>query len=521
MKKIRILSLLLMLILLLSTFALPVYADPAETESAEETEIPWADNPSEYRLNLLDDAPEYDAGCKTALLLEMNSGIVIYAKNAEETVYPASLTKIMTCLVALKYAGDMLDTMRVNVSESALAGIAEAGGEVRLQLGEQMTLRDALYYLMVVSSNEAANVVAEAVGHDIPNFVNMMNETAEELGCTGTHFANTHGLHNTNHYTTARDLSIITRAALTYETFREIVSTAEYSVPPTNLSNTTRLVNTNYLILNDGNRYMADNGDYYTYYFDRATGIKTGYTSAAGRCVISRAGDGNLDLLCIIMGADTRIMPDGSTRYDNFVEAKKLFNYGFQNFAYAKLASSGNTPYPVHQETVKFSDNKRGVVLIPESDVNCLLPKDYDQSKVSFAYTLDTPDGLKAPLEVNQRVGTVSVYYDGSLVGESRLITITAVEEETVKRVISDGLDAVKEAAGAGKTTKEKSFFQRILSAWYILLLVPAILIVLLLLRNLVYRLYRRRSIKKRRAARAVRSRSRSYGDESNGGNWQ
>ena len=255
MKKIRILSFLLMLIMLLSTLVLPAYAEPDGADATEETELPWADNPAEYRNNLMEGAPDYDAGSKTALLLEMNSGIVIYAKNAEETVYPASLTKIMTCMVALKYAGDMLDTMRVNVSESALAGIAEAGGEVRLKLGEQMTLRDALYYLMIVSSNEAANVIAEAVGHDIPTFVNMMNDLAAELGCTGTHFSNTHGLHNPNHYTTARDLSIITRAALTYETFREIVATPEYTVPATNLSSAARLVNTNYLILNDGNRY--------------------------------------------------------------------------------------------------------------------------------------------------------------------------------------------------------------------------------------------------------------------------
>ena len=125
MKKIRILSFLLMLLMLLSTLMLPAYAEPDGAEATEETELPWADNPAEYRNNLMEGAPDYDAGSKTALLLEMNSGIVIYAKNAEETVYPASLTKIMTCLVALKYAGDMLDTMRVNVSESALAGIAE------------------------------------------------------------------------------------------------------------------------------------------------------------------------------------------------------------------------------------------------------------------------------------------------------------------------------------------------------------------------------------------------------------
>ncbi|MBQ2596448.1 MAG: D-alanyl-D-alanine carboxypeptidase, partial [Oscillospiraceae bacterium] len=325
MKRIRIISILLALILLASMLLQGVFA--AEEPTAEPTEVPWADDPTGYLENQLGGQPDYQAGSHTALLLELNSGIVVYAKNAEERVFPASLTKVMTCLVALKYAGDMLDSLHVTVSEEALAGIAEAGGEIRLKVGEQMTLRNALYYLMVVSSNESANVVAEAVGGDIPSFVNMMNQTAREIGCTDTHFANTHGLHDANHYTTARDLSVIVRAALTYGTFREIVATAEYTVPATNLSDATRLTTTNYLILNDGNRYLADNGNYYTYYYDKASGIKTGYTSAAGRCVISRATDGNMDLLCVIMGADTRLMEDGSTRYDNFVEAKKLFNY--------------------------------------------------------------------------------------------------------------------------------------------------------------------------------------------------
>ena len=194
MKKFRALSVVLFISLLIWLIALPALAAETEAESQEtqeETAAPWADDPTGYRNNLLAGAPEYEADCETALLLELNSGIVVYAKNAESRVYPASLTKIMTCMVALEYAGKDLDKV-VTVSDSALEGIAEAGGDVRLQAGERLTLRDLLYYLMVNSTNEAGNVIAEYVAGDIPSFVSLMNKTARELGCTGTRYTNTH-----------------------------------------------------------------------------------------------------------------------------------------------------------------------------------------------------------------------------------------------------------------------------------------------------------------------------------------
>lgn len=495
MKKYRYLSLLLSLLILLSLLPGAVFADPAETTEPEASEPAWADDPTGYRENLLAGAPEYEAGCETALLLELNSGIVVYGKNAESTVYPASLTKIMTCMLALQYAGKDMDKL-VTVSESSLEGIAEAGGEVLLKVGERLTLRDLLHYLMISSNNEAGNVIAEYVAGDIPSFVSLMNKTAKELGCTGTNFANPHGLHDPNHYTTARDLSIITRKALTYEVFREICNTVEYTVPATNLSKPVKLTTTNNLILNNGNRYYADDGNYYTYYYDDATGIKTGYTSAAGRCVISRATDGNMDLLCIILGAQTRMMSDGSVRYDNFVEAKKLFNYGFDNFAYAKVVLSKIDP--IDQVPVEYATEKRGVVLIASSDVNCLLPKDYDKSKVTSDYTLYTPEGLTAPLKQGEKVGTLYVYYNGTMVGTTELETLTAVEEKSVEKAIAD-------ITGKDTPDSEKTVFQKILKYAMILFLIIIGLLVLLILYNIIYRAMRRRAIRRRRQRERAR----------------
>ena len=499
MKKTKFLSLILTFAILLSAFALPVWAEAELSETTAATEVPtepvWVDDLSSYRENLLAEAPSYEAGSDTALLLELNSGIVIYSKNAEERVYPASLTKIMTCLVAIEYAARDMDKY-VTVSESALEGISEAGGDVRLQAGERLPLRDVLYYLMVNSTNEAGNVIAEYVAGDIPSFVSLMNKLAKELGCTDTHFANTHGLHDPNHYTTARDLSIITRKALTYALFREITSTAEYTVPATNVSEAKKITSTNYLILNDGNRYLADNGNYYSYYREGATGIKTGYTSAAGRCVISRVNDGNMDLLCIIMGAQTRMMSDGSVRYDNFVEAKKLFNYGFDNFAYAKVAVAGIDP--MEKASVKYAKDKRGVVLVPATDVNCLLPKEYDKDKVGTHYELNDPKGLEAPLEAGEKVGTLFVTYDNVIVGSTELQTLTAVEEQPVDRAIAD-------FTGKDKTEEEKTVLQKLIGYWYVPLLVIAGLILILLLRNAIYRRRRRKALERRRQRAAAR----------------
>ena len=490
MKKIRVISLLIALLLLLTPVLPMVYAEPEETQSVTDgTELPpWVEDPTAWREDMLADAPEYEANCSTALLLELNSGTVVYAKNAEQTVYPASLTKIMTCYLALQYAGNRLDAM-VTVSSTALEGIAEAGGDVRLKEGEQLTLRDLLYYLMVVSSNEAANVIAEYVAGSIPSFVNSMNKTAEEIGCTGTHFANAHGLHDPNHYTTARDLSIITRKALANETFREIIAAPTYVVPATNLSPKQTLTTTNYLILDNGVNYLGDNGSYYSYYFDRASGVKTGYTSAAGRCVISRATDGHLDLLVVILGADTPVMSDGSARFNNFVEAKKLFYYGFDNFEYARVIGEGAKPmYPV---PVKYSQDKNGVVLVPSGSVNCLLPKDYNKENITFDYVLDDPNGLTAPLEAYQQVGTVRVYYSGTLIGETRLETVMAVSTDKSEKAI----DKIVTNSTLRKVVK-------------ILLIVIAVLVVLLILRNVLYTILRRANRRRRQEARAQRERN-------------
>ena len=437
----------------------PEDSQPTEDEPAEET--------SAYQSYAVAGAPEYEANCGAALLIELNSGTVIYGKNAEDIMYPASLTKIMTCMLAIEYG--KLDDV-ITVSETALQGLDEAGSTAGLQPGEQLTLKDVLYCLMLSSANEACNVVAEYISSDVPSFVALMNKTAQELGCKNTHFANPHGLHESDHYTTAMDLSLITRKALGSETFREISGCAEYTVPATNLSEPRNLKTTNYLI---STATVAD------YYYPDAIGIKTGYTSAAGRCVISRAADGNLNLLCVIMNATTDMLEDGSVRYNNFIEARKLFDYGFDNFAYAQVLTRLQ---PTAQVPVRYGRENKGVVLIPSKDINCVLPKDYDKTQVTTQYQLDTPE-LEAPLTQGQKVGNISVYYGGQKIGETTIETLTAVE-----------------ASGTAKAFEEsKNFLEEY---WWLIAGLVGLIVLLLLviwLRLVVHRARRRRAMRKRR----------------------
>ena len=239
--------------------AAPTDSAPEEQEETEETGAPETVSPpaeaplgGDESSNFGVDAPralagpdELDLDAEALLLLELNSQTMVYAKNIDTRREPASLTKVMTCLLALEH-GNLTDS--ITVSQEALDDLDPAGSSSGLMAGEVFTLEQLLYCLMIESANDAAPVIAEYVAGSEPAFVEMMNQKAAELGCTGTHFANTHGLHDEEHYTTARDLAKIMMAALEYEKFQEIYSADRYTLAATNLQEERILVTTNYLI---------------------------------------------------------------------------------------------------------------------------------------------------------------------------------------------------------------------------------------------------------------------------------
>ena len=217
-------------------------------------------------------------GC---VLASLNTGELLYQKSENKRLYPASLTKIMTATVVLDTANDLNEV--VTAGESAIAILQGTDSSTMgLQAGEQLSVLNLLYTLLVHSANDAANILAERFGNgSIAEFVEKMNQKAAELGMQNTHYVNAHGLHDENHYTTPYDMYLLTRYALKNETFKKIVETVRYTLPATNKHGQRILATTNFL--QDANSVTPE------YFYKYAGGVKTGYTDEAGRCLVSTA----------------------------------------------------------------------------------------------------------------------------------------------------------------------------------------------------------------------------------------
>jgi len=356
--------------------------------------------------------PEVEA--KAALLLELNSNTVLFEKNADTRVFPASLTKIMSCLVALENSS-LTDS--VTVSENAYAGLDQFSSTAGLLPGEILTMENLLYCMMISSGNEACNIVAEYISGGNDGFVQLMNDRAASLGCRDTHFVNPHGLHDENHYTTARDLAIIAREAMKNNTFRAIVSSYTYTVPPTNLSGARTLTTTNSLMIPTSNN---------RYYDKRVNGVKTGFTTPAGRCLVASAQEDTISLLSVVCGCETRILPTGDLEFGSFPETRKLLDFGFSNYTYQTILT---TLYPLDEIKVLNSAGADYVALAPREEITVLLPSDLKIDEIEIVTALLDENGVSAPIAAGQELGTVNLMYHGQLIGSTPLIAINSVEK--------------------------------------------------------------------------------------------
>ena len=371
------------------------------------------------------DDPGIDTTYAAVLLAEDgNQETVLYTKNENERLYPASLTKVMTVLLAVEdiEAGKIALTDPVTAQPGFDFDMIVGGSSVYIMQQETMTLESLLYCAMVASANDACNVIAQYVSGTISDFVERMNARAAEVGCTGTHFVNTHGLPDANHYTTAWDFSRILREAAKHELFMTIASAVNYTVPDTNVSSERKLESTNSLINPTNPLYPGDWGYQY------AKGIKTGHTNDAGYCLASSAEKDGVKLLSVVLKADAFQQEDGSWYYGNFADTRTLFEWGFNNFSYQDVLRSTET---VTEVPVAMGADAESVTARPSSSVRALLPNDVDLSTVERTITL-SPDvaanGLTAPVEAGQVVGEISVSRDGVVLGSSPLVTTTSVE---------------------------------------------------------------------------------------------
>lgn len=405
MKKIRFLSIFLFLTLLFASFAPAAMA--LEEPSLE---------------------------CAYCVLLETNTGTVLYSRGAEMRAYPASLTKMMTVLLAVEATENQ--TVLPNGDTAALSNLVTAqpgfnfdmiadGSTADILQGETMTLEELLYCAMLSSANEACNVIAMYIGGNVNTFVEMMNQRAAQLGCTDTHFANTHGLPNEEHYTTALDLSLIARECVQHSVFRELCSTRTHTLKPTNLSAERQLYNTNALI-NANDHYPGN------YLYEGAAGIKTGFTSAAGYCLAAlatREGVANEQLLSIVLKAPAYDdNGDGIIdRYCNFSDSAKLFDWGFDNWGYREVLKSTDI---ITEVPVSMGDGADRVSVRPSSSIVRLLPNDEDLSLYQKIPTITaTANGkeLEAPIIAGQVLGEIAIVKDGVTVGTSALVASSDV----------------------------------------------------------------------------------------------
>lgn len=344
------------------------------------------------------DAPETLS--PSVILMEESTGTILYEKNSDEAHYPASITKIMTTLLALEN-GNLSDM--VTFSDDAINNTEGSG--IARDYGEQMTLEQCLYGVMLESANECAYAVAEHVGGTVENFVDMMNAKAKELGCTNTHFANPHGLQDENHYTTAHDMALIAQAAYQNETFRIIIGTKMYTIPPTNKHAEETVLRNHHDMLctyHNANR---------KYLYPYCVGGKTGYTATANSTLVTYAEKDGMTLICVVMNTQSP---------NQFIDTVNLFDYAFDNFQVLNVAEN-DTNYSA--ETTVDNGNLDNIEPFVELDKDAVivLPKTAEFSDTSSSVEYNDSDPEIA--------GSITYTYAGRNVGKADIKTTGVVVE--------------------------------------------------------------------------------------------
>ena len=373
------------------------------------------------------EAPEVSSA-RSYIIGDVETGRVLCDANAYTRSEPASLTKIMTVLLAveaIEREEASLDDM-VTVTASSHFDLTDDGTTAHINRGEVISLKDLLYCAMLVSANEACNIIAEHISGSVSEFVALMNARAEELGCSGTHFANTHGLPSKEHYTTARDLFIIAREAMSHELFAELCGTAKYTTARTNDAAPRELENSNALINKDsayGSKYV----------YEGAKGIKTGHTEAAGYCLVSAAERNGTELICVVLGASGGRNDSGERYFDSFGDSIKLYDWCFENFSYRSIVKKG---YVVDTIDVAGAE----LELASAESVKALVPNDFDAATLIADVKLDE-DKLAGDISSGDELGTVSFSdKDGNDYGTVAVVAAKSVQQEEPAPEVQQGM---------------------------------------------------------------------------------
>ncbi len=337
---------------------------------------------------------------KAGMLISMDTGDILYQKNIDAKVYPASITKIMTVTVMLE-SERFQPKKKLKMTNAVEPYITGTGSAVsNLRAGETLTQKDLMYLVLMTSFGDCAYLGALYFGDTVENFMKMMNDKAQELGLTGTHYGNPVGLHDPQTYTTVRDICTLTQYSLKNKWFKKICESASYTMPATNYSDQRTLTSTNMLMLSNTNCY-------YPY----AAGVKTGFTDEAGRCLVSTATKNDMRYLCILMGC-----PDVNGKH--FTDTISLYQTAFSSF---EIRTVGDLKEPVAEMPVELSLDTDHAELYLKTGYDVLLPRDADDSTVRVEPHLKA-ESVEAPVHKGDLMGTADIIYGEEVRGTVELI---------------------------------------------------------------------------------------------------
>lgn len=392
---------------------------------------------------------------EAGIVMDIDSGAILYAKNIDDPHYPASITKVLTALVALEHS-ELTDT--VTVKQEDVSFLKSGDNHIGLKVNEEITMEDALHGTLLASGNEVAHAVASSIEGGYEHFLELMNEKAKELGCKNSNFVNTHGLHDDEHYTSARDMALIGAAAFQNEQFREINGTHLYTIPETNITAETRSFEHHHKMM----------FDWRSQYYEYCVGGKTGYTDKALNTLVTFATKDGLNLVSVVL----RTHGSGNT----YVDTKAMLDYAFDNF----------TKVPVTKDMV----DAKGLKSIA-ADSYVLLPKDITFEELKAV--------VSEPKELGNKNGEVVYSYEGVVVGK---VTTTITDE------YYNEIHGIKEQE---KKPEKKSKGQPVILIVAEVILGIFLVFVILFLLLLCYAAYKRKQRRKRRAEMRRRRRQLEY----------
>lgn len=340
---------------------------------------------------------------------------VVAQKNQDKRKFPASLTKMVTAIVTINNVSDLSE--KTKVSKAAIMALANTGASVAgLKPGDEVTVEQLLYLTMVQSACDACQVLAEYVAGSVDEFVKMMNIWVKSIGCENTNFVNPDGLHDENHYSTASDMSKIAIKAMEDSTFEKIATTPRYEY------NGRTFVHTNFMM----DKFHV------SYYYEYASGIKTGSTSQAGYCLVTQASKDGYNYLAVIMDSPMKRLKGYDTKC-SFIDARTLFEWAFKSLKYSTVVNADDV---IAEITVNNGKDADTVQLVAQEDITTLVPVSLDPSAV-IVQPVELPEEIDAPVKKGSEICEANIIYADTVIAKTTLVASKDVELSTFLKIMN------------------------------------------------------------------------------------